>query len=612
MARRKRSPSPSELSSSSSSDSEDSQPTRKHPTKQKKQRSSKSDDEKQKPEKKESKSDLHEEYLAAARCITRCVDMFCKIDKVIDVGTLLKQRELADSGDLSEDDDDAAHREKQLSKLSQKTWDRYRQNYKRLLELAPGLKPLIAGSKDPKKASQLRKIIRKMESVISGTCSDDSTRLKIPICDYVAPNPAEKAVVPPLHDGSSGRRTHLGVNHPVLARFLCPIGEIENFNEDPTSTIERLQSGKIRMEADAFPAFLWNGDLPGGNYDPDNMMDGFLDGFVLKRTMKHIFTGPSTAYGAQSRGTRPSNAALHAMTTVEPPHIAYGCVQVRFGISSRNTWTEEDGDFNYRDFYRYIIELIDDLPDDDKERLLKHWNLKLFKNEDGRDVAKDDADELGPSGARKGGSDLARLRAQMAARNAAAKTHATDSERPAAPLHRPLPTQENLPPPPRTPQPSSPVAGIPKPAAPSTPPPPGTPPPSSLVRSIPRPRPIPRSMRPAVSSPLAARENLPAPPPPPPPPPSAPAPRPASPPAKAVSQANGNSPGSELTASDEEEEPQPKPKKRKTAPAKRAKGKSKGPVVEASDDESELPTRSGKRKAAVPTRSQPAKKKQKK
>ncbi|KAG1725157.1 uncharacterized protein EDB91DRAFT_1087218 [Suillus paluster] len=406
--------------------------------------------------KKESKSDLHEEYLAAARCITRCVDMFCKIDKVIDIGTLLKQCKLADSGDISEDEDEAAHQEKQLSKLSQKTRDRYQQNYKCLLELAPGLKPLIAGSKDPKKASELRRIIRKMESAILGTHSDDSTHLKMPICDYVAPNPADKAVVPPLHDGS-GQCTHLGVNHPVLARFLCPIGEIENFNEDPTITIEWLQSGKIRMEADTLPAFLWNGDLPGGNYDPDNMMDGFLDGFVLERTMRHIFTGPSTAYGAQSRGTRPSNAALHAMTTVEPPHIAYGCVQVQFGISSRNTWTEEDSDFNYHDFYRYIIELINDLPDNDKEQLLKDWNLKLFKNEAECDVAKDGADEFGPLGACKGGSDLACLRAQMAACNAAAKTCAMDSEHPAAPLHHPSPTQENLPPPSRTPPPSSPT-----------------------------------------------------------------------------------------------------------------------------------------------------------
>ena len=70
-----------------------------------------------------------------------------------------------------------------------------------------------------------------MESAMSGTRSDDSTRLKMHIGHYVAPNPAEAAVSPPIHDGS-GRRTHLGINHPVLAWLLCPIGEIPNFNED--------------------------------------------------------------------------------------------------------------------------------------------------------------------------------------------------------------------------------------------------------------------------------------------------------------------------------------------------------------------------------------------
>jgi hypothetical protein len=64
--------------------------------------------------KKESDVDPHEEYLAAARCIARCVDMFCKIDKTIDIGMLLKQHELADA---SEDKDDVTCREKRLSKL---------------------------------------------------------------------------------------------------------------------------------------------------------------------------------------------------------------------------------------------------------------------------------------------------------------------------------------------------------------------------------------------------------------------------------------------------------------------------------------------------------------
>ncbi|KAG1745043.1 uncharacterized protein EDB91DRAFT_1080557 [Suillus paluster] len=469
------------------------------------------------PDKKESKSDLHEEYLAAARCITRCIDMFCKINKVIDIGTLLKQRELANSGEVSEDEDEAAHREKQLSKPSQKTQD---------------------------------------------------SRLERP------------------EESLGTQENHL----KVLARFLCLMGEIENFNEDPTITIEWLQSGKIRMEADAFLAFLWNGDLPGGNYDPDNMMDGFLDGFVLERTMRHIFTGPSTAYGAQSRGTRPSNASLHTMTTVEPPHIAYGCVQVRFGISSRNTWTEEDGDFNYHDFYRHIIELINDLPDDDKEQLLKDWNLKLFKNKAGRDVAKDSADELGPSGARKdlhyglrapsctSTSPIAHLR-EFAPSFKDTSTFFTSSQEPTS-SHTAKYISHSRELTPLSKDTSTFFTGSQHPMSTSY----CSFNQASCVKSI-------GCLGELISTPSTTITSS---------------------SSTTLLQANCDTPGSELTTSDEEEESQPKPKKRKVASAKCGKGKSKAPAVEASDDESELPRCSTKHKAAVATRYQPAKKKQKK
>ncbi|KAG1759755.1 hypothetical protein EDD22DRAFT_955587 [Suillus occidentalis] len=567
MARRKRSPSlsESESTSSPSSDSEDRpcsplRKTSKHSTKRK-QWSSKSNNEKSKSKKKESRIDPCEEYLVAARCITRCIDMFCKIDKVISIGTLLRQCELADAGQLSEDEDDTTHRENQLSKLSQKTRDRFQRNYKHLLELAPGLKTLVS-SKDPKKASELRKIIRKMESTILGTRSDDSTRLKIQISRYAALDPVQHPVSPPVDD-SSGRRTHMGINHPVLSRFLCPISEIEKFNEDPKGTIKRLQSGGIKLTADAFPAFLWKGDPPGSDYNPDDMMDGFLEGFILERTMRHIFTGPSTALGSRSRRTRPCNAVLHDMTTVEAAHIAYSCVQVRFGLSAQNFWTEEDGDFKYRDFYRNIVEFIEDLPDDDRKKLFKKWNMKLFNNEDGRDVARDDAEDSALSSTREGGSDLARLRAQMASRNAAAKAGTADSDRPAPTVAHPPSAQVH--PPPRTPLPSSP-AHI-----------------SSTPHLVPY-----GSQAPPLRTPLASTSvrNIPLP------------SQPASPPAKTVSrapaktmldsQADGGTPGSNLTEFNEEE-----PQRKQKVPAKR-KGKSK--AVESSDDELELQSRS-KRKA---------------
>jgi len=166
-------------------------------------------------------------------------DVFCKIDKTIDIGMLLEQQELADA---SKDMDDVTCREKR----TQKARDRYQQNFKHLLELAPGLKHLI-GSSDSKKTAELKKIIGKMESAISGTRSDDSTRLKIHIGHYVAPNPAEAAVSPPIHNGS-GRRTHMGINHPILAHFLCPIGEIARFNEDSKTQERSSGCKKARSE----------------------------------------------------------------------------------------------------------------------------------------------------------------------------------------------------------------------------------------------------------------------------------------------------------------------------------------------------------------------------
>jgi hypothetical protein len=68
--------------------------------------------------------------------------------------------------------------------------------------------------------------------VISGTRSDDATRMKSQIGHYAAPNPSVSAITPPINNGSSSR-SHLGVNHPVLASFLCPIMSLEEFKADP-------------------------------------------------------------------------------------------------------------------------------------------------------------------------------------------------------------------------------------------------------------------------------------------------------------------------------------------------------------------------------------------
>ena len=61
--------------------------------------------------------DLDEECLAAARTMARCVDLFCKIEKVIRVGLLLEQDEAAERGELEEKEGDKDSRRKSIARL---------------------------------------------------------------------------------------------------------------------------------------------------------------------------------------------------------------------------------------------------------------------------------------------------------------------------------------------------------------------------------------------------------------------------------------------------------------------------------------------------------------
>ncbi|KAG1760894.1 hypothetical protein EDD22DRAFT_780536 [Suillus occidentalis] len=120
-----------------------------------------------------------------------------------------------------------------------------------------------------------------MDAAISATCSNDTSHLKGQIGHYAAFN-CHSPIMPPIYDGT-GSRTHLGINHPILAQFLCPVRELKAFSEDADKAQKKLQNGKIRMTASALPAFLWPGDLPGKDYDDNNMFEGMFEGHLLER-----------------------------------------------------------------------------------------------------------------------------------------------------------------------------------------------------------------------------------------------------------------------------------------------------------------------------------------
>ncbi|KAG1856385.1 hypothetical protein DFJ58DRAFT_727221 [Suillus subalutaceus] len=417
-----------------------------------------------------------EEFLAAARAIARCVDLFCNVEKLLRVGFLLQQEQAAENGELEEPEAERESRRKRLATLSTNILDRYKCNYQQLLHLAPGLRPLIA---DHPKSKQLTQIARKMNAVISGTRSDDATRLKVEIGHYAAPEPLVEALKPTIYNGGSLSRAHMGINHPVLASFLCPISGLEDFKKDPAQARKWMEIGRICMTSINFPVFLWAGKPPASNYNEDAMHEGLFQGYFVERIMCHIFTGPSTALGDDSRATRLCNASLHDMTTVEAEHIAYACVQ-------------PTANSNNRAFYYNIIDFIRECEDRDwAEGLLKWWNRALFKNENGREGGTTITDDNGPGNAAGSSSasgsinGLAKMRAQMAARVSAAKGPAGPGP---TPTH-PTPPQSSITPEPELPPP--PIVRSPVIPDPELRPPP-------IVRS-PRPRPLQNAPSPSKS-----------------------------------------------------------------------------------------------------------------
>jgi hypothetical protein len=70
-----------------------------------------------------------------------------------------------------------------------------------------------------------------MDTVISATRPDDTSHLKNKIGHYMAFNMKDHPILPAIYDGS-GSCSHIGINHPILARFLCQVRELKRFSED--------------------------------------------------------------------------------------------------------------------------------------------------------------------------------------------------------------------------------------------------------------------------------------------------------------------------------------------------------------------------------------------
>ncbi|KAH8976374.1 hypothetical protein EDB86DRAFT_2782674, partial [Lactarius hatsudake] len=113
------------------------------------------------------------------------------------------------------------------------------------------------------------------------------------------------------------------------------------------------------------PAFLYE-DLE--NYDPTNLLSGFMRGYFLPRCLRAIFTGPRMAMPTQD-----SVAKLCKVEKVTVLIIVYVAMLARFTLSSQPAWSGQDGKFDYQDFADMLFQVFKH-DDDWTEQTIRWWN----------------------------------------------------------------------------------------------------------------------------------------------------------------------------------------------------------------------------------------------
>ncbi|KAG1778780.1 hypothetical protein EV702DRAFT_967139, partial [Suillus placidus] len=182
----------------------------------------------------------------------------------------------------------------------------------------------------------------------------------------------------------------------ACGRLLCP-AELDWNSLVIRAGIRDCSEGYIVTDL-SFPAFLYEKYTA----DPDNLEEGLFKGKILVQGYKAVFTSPSSAKDTEGDGdgadiiqnnrraksscsgikVKKHVAQIIKMEKVTPRSIAYIACQVRFALSSVTSWRSVDGDFDYIQFWRYIVDFFERAPGREAQgrvnKLLEWWTRCIF------------------------------------------------------------------------------------------------------------------------------------------------------------------------------------------------------------------------------------------
>ncbi|KAG6825179.1 hypothetical protein H0H92_004460 [Tricholoma furcatifolium] len=251
-------------------------------------------------------------YYRAGKLIPRVVNPWLKIDQIFMTALPLEglmQVERDEPDDEVEDPESKSHQE-----------NLHHAAFNKILMLAPDMLTKIKMLCRPLPGHKtfndvlLQNFIDLLSKAASSARTADTHKVSTSICELMVESSEDRVTLPiPF------QKPLRGWEHLDTGCFNCPS---RYFNDYDTDMLAELKSGELEVTADDFPAFMYDLSLR----DDEDILAGLCRGFLLIRTVRHIFFG-SGVPKLKKPGTKPTIGEKLGVKVITPEMIAYAACQ---------------------------------------------------------------------------------------------------------------------------------------------------------------------------------------------------------------------------------------------------------------------------------------------
>ncbi|KAJ7806462.1 hypothetical protein B0H14DRAFT_2875585, partial [Mycena olivaceomarginata] len=297
------------------------------------------------------------------RAISKVVSTFDGVENLIAEDD--RRRDLEDAHTRG----DEVHEEEEVPTIEQ---DILHNGYKELCRFIVPLRKLLAEADHEDGSHNAR--------------SDDTKNLREAIVPWLV---AAFPELSPSLDPDS--RENRGIYHDDLGRLLCPV----EFDWNDQSVRAAIREGDPNYLITA--GSWWAGLYPSGKFDPALPEAHLFTNVLLLKTYKFIFTSPLSVKTMPKDKELPTLSPTRRATSSTPRTIQriklgskskrnvaaiIGLRTYRVALSDANHWDNQDGGFDYREFYNNVVEYFEFPPGpvarNEVARLLDWWNTNVF------------------------------------------------------------------------------------------------------------------------------------------------------------------------------------------------------------------------------------------